>query len=64
MFENGVQRKIFGSKRNDETGDWRRLHNGKLYALYFSPNIILFVNSGIKILVGHVACMGKEERCI
>jgi hypothetical protein len=31
MIENGMQRKIFGSKRNDVTGDWRRLHNGELY---------------------------------
>ena len=33
-------RRIFGPKRDDVTGEWRRLHNEELYALYFSPNII------------------------
>jgi hypothetical protein len=64
MFENGVQRKIFGSKRYDVTGDWRRLHKGELYAMYCSPKIILLLNSEIIRWAGHVACMGKEERCI
>jgi len=64
MFENAVQGKIFGSKKNDVTWDGRRLHKGKLYALYCSQNIILLLNSGIKRWAGHVACVGKEERCI
>ena len=33
-------RRLFGPKRDDVTGEWRRLHNEELYALYFSPNII------------------------
>jgi hypothetical protein len=39
-FQNGTLRRIFGSKSDKITGEWRRLHNGKLYALYSSPNII------------------------
>ena len=63
MFENGVQRKIFGSKKNGVIGNGRRLRKGELYALYCSPNIIL-LNSGIIRWVGHVVCMEKEGRCI
>jgi hypothetical protein len=38
VFENGVLRRIFGPKRDEVTGEWRRLHNKKIYALYSSPN--------------------------
>ena len=41
VFENGMLRKIFGPKKYQVTGEWRRLHNGELYDLY-SSNIILF----------------------
>jgi hypothetical protein len=40
VFENRVLRKIFGSKGDNITGDWRRLHNTELYDLYYSTNII------------------------
>jgi hypothetical protein len=40
VFENKVLRRIFGPKRDKVKGEWRRLHNKKLYALYSSPNII------------------------
>ena len=40
MFENKVLRKIFGTKRNEITGGWRKLKNVELYALFSSPNII------------------------
>jgi hypothetical protein len=40
VFENKVLRRIFGPKRDEVTGEWRRLHNKELYALYTSPNII------------------------
>ena len=39
-FENKVLRKIFGAKRDKITGEWRKLHNAELNALYSSPNII------------------------
>jgi hypothetical protein len=40
VFENRVLRRIFGSKRDEVTGEWRRLHKEELYALYPSLNII------------------------
>jgi hypothetical protein len=40
VFENKVLRRIFGPKRDEVTGEWRRLHKKELYALYSSPNII------------------------
>jgi hypothetical protein len=40
MFENRVLRRIFGPKRDEVTGEWRKLHNGELYILYSSPDII------------------------
>jgi hypothetical protein len=42
-FENRVLRRIFEPKRNEVTGEWRRLHNKELYALYSSPNVIRVV---------------------
>jgi hypothetical protein len=44
-FENRVLRRIFGPKRDEVTGEWRRLHNKELYALYSSPNIIRVIKS-------------------
>jgi hypothetical protein len=40
VFENRVRRKIFGPKRDEATGEWRRLQNEKLYDMYSSRNII------------------------
>ena len=40
MFENMVLRRIFGSRRDEVTGKWRRLHNEELNGLYASPNIV------------------------
>jgi hypothetical protein len=45
VFENRMLRRIFGPKRVERTGEWRRLHNKELYALYSSPNIIRVVKS-------------------
>jgi hypothetical protein len=39
-FENRVLRKVFELQRDEVTGNWRRLHNKELYALYSSPNVI------------------------
>jgi hypothetical protein len=40
-----TQAKIFGSKRDEITGRWRRLHSGELYDLYCSPNVIRVIKS-------------------
>jgi hypothetical protein len=60
VFENRVLRRIFGPKRDDVTGEWRRLHNKKLYGLYSSPNIIRVMKSRRLSWAGHVARMGKR----
>jgi hypothetical protein len=39
MFENGVLMEIFGTKRDEITGEWRRLHNDELFNLYYSADI-------------------------
>jgi hypothetical protein len=45
VFENKVLRRIFGPKRDAVTGEWRRLHNKELHALYFSPIIMRVMKS-------------------
>jgi hypothetical protein len=55
-----VLRKIFGPKRDDITGEWRRLHNEELYDLYSSPNITRVIKSRRIRWAGHVARMGKK----
>jgi hypothetical protein len=44
-FENRVLRRIFGPKRAEIIGGWRKVHNEKLYKFYSSPNIIRMINS-------------------
>jgi hypothetical protein len=58
VFENRVLRRIFGPKRDEVTGEWRRLHNEEFNDLYSSPNIIRVIKSRRMRWVGHVACMG------
>jgi hypothetical protein len=41
VFENRVLRRIYGPKRDEVTGEWRKLHNEELYNLYSSPDIIM-----------------------
>jgi hypothetical protein len=59
VFENRVLRRIFGRKRDEVTGDWRRLHNAELNDLYPSPNIIRVIKSSRIMWAGHVAGMGE-----
>jgi hypothetical protein len=61
VFENRALRRIFGPKRDDVTGDWRKLHNEELQNLYSSPNIIRMITSRRMRWAGHVARMGKTK---
>ena len=53
-------RRIFGPKRDEVTGEWRRLYNKELYALYSSPDIIRLIKSRRLRWAGHIARV--EER--
>ena len=61
MFENRVLRKIFGPRRDEVTGEWRKLHNEKLNDLYSSPSIVRVIKSRRMRWAGHVARM-RERR--
>jgi hypothetical protein len=54
-----VLRRIFGPKRDEVTGGWRKLHNEQLHGLYSSPSIVRVMKSRSMRWVGHVACMGE-----
>jgi hypothetical protein len=62
VFENRVLRRIFGPKRDDVTGEWRKMHNDELHNLYSSPDIIRQVKSRRMRWAGHVARMGEERK--
>jgi hypothetical protein len=64
VFENRELRRILGPKRDEVTGDWRKLHSEELHNLYSSPNIIRMIKSRRMRWAGHVARMGGEEECI
>jgi hypothetical protein len=61
MFERRVLRTIFGTKKDEVMGGWRKLHNEELYNFCSSPNIIRMMKSRRMRWVGHVARM-KEKR--
>jgi 3-oxoacyl-ACP reductase-like protein len=59
VFENRVLRRVFGTKRDEVTGEWRKLHN-ELSDLYSLPNIVRVIKSGRMRWAGHVARMGER----
>ena len=61
MFENKVLRRIFGPRRDEVTGGWRRLHNEKINDLYCSTNIVRVIKWRGMRWAGHVALMGEEK---
>jgi hypothetical protein len=61
VFENRVLRRIFGPKRDEVTGEWRKLHNEELRDLCFSPSIIRIIKSRRMRWAGHVARMGMKR---
>jgi len=61
VFENRVLRRVFGPKRDDVTGEWKKLHNEELRDLYSLPNIVRVVKSRRMRWVGHVARMGERR---
>jgi hypothetical protein len=62
VFGNRVLRRIFGPKRDEATGEWRKLHNEELHNLYSSLDIIRQVKSRRMGWAGHVARMGEERK--
>jgi hypothetical protein len=60
MFKNRVLSRIFGLKRDEVTGEWRKLHNEELHDLYSSPSIIRIIKARRK-WAGHIARMGEKR---
>ena len=60
VFENRMLRRIFGPKRDEVTGEWRKLHNEELSVLYSSPSIVRVIKSKRMRWAGNVARMGKR----
>jgi hypothetical protein len=64
VFENRVLRGIVGPKRNEVTGEWRKLHNKELHDFYSSPSKIRIIKSRRMRWAGHVARMGRRGTLI
>jgi hypothetical protein len=62
VFENRMLRRMFGPKRVEVAGDWRKLHSEELNDLYCSPNIVWVIKSRRMKWAGHVVRMGKKRR--
>jgi hypothetical protein len=64
MFENRVLRRMFGPKRDEVTGGWRKLHNEELHNLYSSPSIIRMIKFKDDEMGGSCNTNWGEEECI
>ena len=64
MFENMVLRRTFGSKRDEVTGEWRKLRNEELNGRHCSPNIVRVKKIEKNEIYGGCSAYGGEERCI
>jgi hypothetical protein len=64
VFENRVLRRIFGPKRDEVMGEWRKSHNEELRDLYSSPSIIRIIKLRRMRWAGHVARIWGEEECV
>jgi transcription termination factor 2 len=62
MFENGILRRLYGPKREEVTGEWRKLHNEEIHILYEIPNIVRQMKSRRMRWAGHLARMGEERK--
>jgi hypothetical protein len=62
VFENRFLRRIFGPKKDEVTGEWRKLHSEELHNLYSSPNVTRQIKSRRMLWTRHVSCIGKERR--
>jgi 3-oxoacyl-ACP reductase-like protein len=60
VFENRVLRRMFGPKRDEVPGEWRKLHTEELHYQYYSPNIVRAIKSRTR-WVGHVARVGGSR---
>ena len=61
VFENRVLRRIFGTKRDEVTREWRKLHKEELNDLYFSPSIVRMIKSKRMRWAEHVGRMGEKR---
>ena len=64
VFDNMVLRRIFGPRRDEVMGDWRRSHNEELNDLYCSPNVVRVIKWRRMRWGGNVARMGEERGCV
>jgi hypothetical protein len=63
VFENTVLKRIFGPKRDEVMGEWRKLHSEELHNLYSSPDVIRQVKSRHMRWAGHVHAWERNEKC-
>jgi len=61
VFDSRVLRRIFGPRKDEVTGEWRKAHNEELNDLYTSPKILRVIKSRKMRWEGHVACMGERR---